>query len=177
MYHVAKVPSKYKGRCRAVLCCAAVCCVVLCCAGFREAEAVAKAELEKAAFSNVDAPETFRNDLLNIARTTLSSKILTGALCSALSSSWSVDAAPWWTALVTTLHCIAPHSAARSLQVRDVNKTDIRMDCMVATSQWLPDIRHHCHSRAWLLTVCTSVGRGSVSSCHSAATPHNWDMS
>jgi T-complex protein 1 subunit beta len=51
---------------------------VLCCAGFREAEAVAKAELEKAAFSNVDEPDAFRNDLLNIARTTLSSKILTG---------------------------------------------------------------------------------------------------
>jgi hypothetical protein len=47
-------------------------------AGFREAEAVAKAELESAAFSNVDDAEQFRSDLLNIARTTLSSKILTG---------------------------------------------------------------------------------------------------
>lgn len=46
-------------------------------AGFREAEAVAKAELESAAFSNVEQPDAFRNDLLNIARTTLSSKILT----------------------------------------------------------------------------------------------------
>lgn len=50
---------------------------MLCCAGFREAEAVAKAELESAAFSNVADPQTFRQDLLNIARTTLSSKILT----------------------------------------------------------------------------------------------------
>jgi hypothetical protein len=57
---------------------------VLCCAGFREAEAVAKAELESAAFSNVEQPEAFRNDLLNIARTTLSSKILTGELFCAL---------------------------------------------------------------------------------------------
>ncbi|WIA38539.1 hypothetical protein OEZ86_001857 [Tetradesmus obliquus] len=46
-------------------------------AGFREAEAVAKAELTAAAFSNAEHPEAFRNDLLNIARTTLSSKILT----------------------------------------------------------------------------------------------------
>lgn len=46
--------------------------------GFREAEAVAKSELDAAAFSNVEVPEAFRQDLLNIARTTLSSKILTG---------------------------------------------------------------------------------------------------
>jgi len=39
---------------------------------------VAKAELDSAAFSNVKEPEAFRKDLLNIARTTLSSKILTG---------------------------------------------------------------------------------------------------
>lgn len=67
----------------AVLCCGAACCavvchVMLCCAGFREAEAVAKAELDSAAFSNVEQPVAFRSDLLNIARTTLSSKILTG---------------------------------------------------------------------------------------------------
>jgi hypothetical protein len=48
-------------------------------AGFREAEAVAKAELASAAFSNVSRPEAFRQDLINIAKTTLSSKILTGA--------------------------------------------------------------------------------------------------
>jgi T-complex protein 1 subunit beta len=46
-------------------------------AGFREAEAVAKTELASAAFSNAGQPEAFRQDLLNIARTTLSSKILT----------------------------------------------------------------------------------------------------
>jgi T-complex protein 1 subunit beta len=46
-------------------------------AGFREAEAVAKTELALAAFSNAGQPEAFRQDLLNIARTTLSSKILT----------------------------------------------------------------------------------------------------
>jgi hypothetical protein len=57
---------------------------VTCCAGFREAEAVAKAELESAAFSNVQEPEAFRRDLLNIARTTLSSKILTGKRSHAL---------------------------------------------------------------------------------------------
>eukprot|EP00878_Enallax_costatus_P002574 GHUV01002756.1.p1 GENE.GHUV01002756.1~~GHUV01002756.1.p1 ORF type:complete len:532 (+),score=161.55 GHUV01002756.1:257-1852(+) len=46
-------------------------------AGFREAEAVAKAELTSAAFSNAQNPDVFRQDLLNIAKTTLSSKILT----------------------------------------------------------------------------------------------------
>lgn len=46
-------------------------------AGFREAEAVAKAELTAAAFSNAQNPDVFRKDLLNIAKTTLSSKILT----------------------------------------------------------------------------------------------------
>jgi len=46
-------------------------------AGFREAEAVAKAELSAAAFSNATHPDAFRQDLLNIAKTTLSSKILT----------------------------------------------------------------------------------------------------
>lgn len=45
--------------------------------GFREAEAVAKAELTGAAFSNAQQPDVFRKDLLNIAKTTLSSKILT----------------------------------------------------------------------------------------------------
>eukprot|EP00775_Hariotina_reticulata_P002255 gene2255-2567_t len=45
--------------------------------GFREAEAVAKAELSAAAFSNAQHPDAFRQDLLNIAKTTLSSKILT----------------------------------------------------------------------------------------------------
>jgi hypothetical protein len=38
---------------------------------------VAKAELTSAAFSNAQHPKAFRQDLLNIARTTLSSKILT----------------------------------------------------------------------------------------------------
>jgi T-complex protein 1 subunit beta len=46
-------------------------------AGFREAEAVAKTELSAAAFSNAQHPDAFRQDLLNIAKTTLSSKILT----------------------------------------------------------------------------------------------------
>jgi len=45
--------------------------------GFREAEAVAKTELSAAAFSNAQHPDAFRQDLLNIAKTTLSSKILT----------------------------------------------------------------------------------------------------
>lgn len=53
------------------------CSVTVVITGFREAEAVAKAELTAAAFSNAQNPETFRKDLLNIAKTTLSSKILT----------------------------------------------------------------------------------------------------
>ena len=46
-------------------------------AGFREAAACARKVLETCAIDNHDDPEKFRNDLLNIARTTLSSKILT----------------------------------------------------------------------------------------------------
>lgn len=47
-------------------------------AGYREACEVAKTSLESGAFSNVEDPAAFRQDLLNIAMTTLSSKILTG---------------------------------------------------------------------------------------------------
>ena len=47
-------------------------------AGFREACDVAKATLAAGAFSNVSDAAAFRQDLLNIAMTTLSSKILTG---------------------------------------------------------------------------------------------------
>jgi TCP-1/cpn60 chaperonin family len=46
-------------------------------AGFREAEAVAKTELAAAAFCHAEQPDAFKADLLNIAKTTLSSKILT----------------------------------------------------------------------------------------------------
>jgi T-complex protein 1 subunit beta len=45
--------------------------------GFREACTVAKAALEAEAIDNAGNDEAFRADLLNIARTTLSSKILT----------------------------------------------------------------------------------------------------
>lgn len=44
--------------------------------GMRKAAKVAVAELEKAAIDNGSNPEKFREDLMNIARTTLSSKIL-----------------------------------------------------------------------------------------------------
>merc|ERR1711973_97083 len=45
-------------------------------AGYRKATQVARAALEKAAIDHSQDPEKFREDLLNIARTTLSSKIL-----------------------------------------------------------------------------------------------------
>ncbi len=44
--------------------------------GYREAARVARAALEASAHDNSQNPEAFRQDLLNIARTTLSSKIL-----------------------------------------------------------------------------------------------------
>lgn len=44
--------------------------------GWRSALNVAREALQKAAVDNSGDPETFRKDLLNIARTTLSSKIL-----------------------------------------------------------------------------------------------------
>ena len=44
--------------------------------GYREASKVARAALESSAKDNSSNPEAFREDLLNIARTTLSSKIL-----------------------------------------------------------------------------------------------------
>lgn len=44
--------------------------------GMRKAARVAVAELEKSALNNGDDPVKFREDLMNIARTTLSSKIL-----------------------------------------------------------------------------------------------------
>jgi hypothetical protein len=46
-------------------------------AGFREACAVARTALEERAQSNKSNEEQFRKDLMNVARTTLSSKILT----------------------------------------------------------------------------------------------------
>lgn len=46
-------------------------------AGFRQACSVARDHLESKAFDNRADAVAFRNDLLNIARTTLSSKILT----------------------------------------------------------------------------------------------------
>jgi T-complex protein 1 subunit beta len=46
-------------------------------AGWRKATDVARAALEKSALNHGDDPVRFREDLLNIARTTLSSKILT----------------------------------------------------------------------------------------------------
>ena len=45
--------------------------------GFREACAVARDALEKCAMDHADDEVTFRKDLMNVARTTLSSKILT----------------------------------------------------------------------------------------------------
>ncbi|KAI9022525.1 chaperonin Cpn60/TCP-1 family [Hyaloraphidium curvatum] len=47
--------------------------------GFRLATAVARKTLESSAVDNSKNPEQFREDLLNIARTTLSSKVLSGA--------------------------------------------------------------------------------------------------
>jgi len=47
--------------------------------GFRKAVDIAYKTLEKHAIDNSDNPEKFREDLLNIARTTLSSKILSTA--------------------------------------------------------------------------------------------------
>ena len=46
-------------------------------AGFRDAAAKARSELEKCAMDNEKTPDLFRRDLINIAKTTLSSKILT----------------------------------------------------------------------------------------------------
>ena len=46
-------------------------------AGFREASACARKVLEDCSMNNQADPEKFRRDLLNIAKTTLSSKILT----------------------------------------------------------------------------------------------------
>lgn len=45
--------------------------------GYREASAAARAALESVAKDNSSKPEEFRRDLINIARTTLSSKVLT----------------------------------------------------------------------------------------------------
>jgi T-complex protein 1 subunit beta len=47
-------------------------------AGYREACECARSVLESSAFSNSANPDLFRRDLMNIAKTTLSSKILTG---------------------------------------------------------------------------------------------------
>ena len=47
-------------------------------AGFREACECAREVLAASAFSNAGDAELFRRDLMNIAKTTLSSKILTG---------------------------------------------------------------------------------------------------
>lgn len=52
-------------------------------AGYREAAIVARARLEACAFDHASDPVMFRQDLLNIARTTLSSKILTQVCCEA----------------------------------------------------------------------------------------------
>ena len=46
-------------------------------AGFREAADIARARLVEIAFDNGENKDVFRNDLMNIAKTTLSSKILT----------------------------------------------------------------------------------------------------
>ena len=48
-------------------------------AGYRDACDCARLVLEQGSFSNADDAVKFRSDLMNIARTTLSSKILTGA--------------------------------------------------------------------------------------------------
>ena len=47
-------------------------------AGYREACECAKGVLEAGAFTHAGDAAKFRGDLMNIARTTLSSKILTG---------------------------------------------------------------------------------------------------
>ena len=47
------------------------------CAGYREASATARDQLEAVSFDHKADEAAFRQDLLNIARTTLSSKILT----------------------------------------------------------------------------------------------------
>jgi hypothetical protein len=47
------------------------------CAGYREACNIARDRLEAVAVDHSAEPDAFRDDLLNIARTTLSSKILT----------------------------------------------------------------------------------------------------
>jgi T-complex protein 1 subunit beta len=53
-------------------------CVFLCILpGFRQAAEAARSELEAVAIDNSGDAAAFRQDLLNIARTTLSSKILT----------------------------------------------------------------------------------------------------
>ena len=49
-----------------------------CHTGFREACECARKVLEDSTFNNVSDPVRFRADLMNIAKTTLSSKILTG---------------------------------------------------------------------------------------------------
>lgn len=49
----------------------------LLCAGYREACNVARQRLEEVSHKNAAGSPAFRKDLLNIARTTLSSKILT----------------------------------------------------------------------------------------------------
>ena len=48
-------------------------------AGYREASTVARDQLEAVTFDHKADEAAFRQDLLNIARTTLSSKILTQA--------------------------------------------------------------------------------------------------
>lgn len=49
----------------------------ICPAGFRDACDAARKVLEDSSFNNHADPERFRADLINIAKTTLSSKILT----------------------------------------------------------------------------------------------------
>jgi len=62
-------------------------------AGFREAAEVARRRLEAIATDNGKDPAAFRNDLVNIAKTTLSSKILTSGEFSVLKNSiFDVDA-------------------------------------------------------------------------------------
>lgn len=58
-------------------------------AGYREAAEVARTRLEKCAFDHKSDPVAFRQDLLNIACTTLSSKILTQVRRASLSPSGS----------------------------------------------------------------------------------------
>jgi hypothetical protein len=60
-----------------------------CPAGFREASAAALARLEAISFDNSHDAAAFRRDLINIARTTLSSKILTsGSHGAQAAASW-----------------------------------------------------------------------------------------